>query len=124
VAALTRPFNRFREYANWAARAVDHPKDSGFGTFLEYMQARGIGFSHPAEDDLQSRIVAVLDVAKEGGVADLLTACGSPPLSELLRSLEVLEQFGLVVRRPNGSESTFSLSPAGGRTARALAGGG
>ena len=101
---------------------------SGFGTFLEYMQARGIGFTVPAttpvqstSDDMAERIVAALvrdESAKD--VASLLTATGFPALDHLLEALDLLLQHGLVTRERLTDGEAIALSPAGRRAAGAL----
>jgi hypothetical protein len=103
---------------------------TGFGTFLEYMQSRGIGFGvaadQPADgpsDDVQTKVLASLTLGVPKDVATLLDETGGPPLNLLLRTLDVLQQFGLVAREENAGEVKFRLTATGVRAVgAALAG--
>jgi hypothetical protein len=93
---------------------------SGPSTFLEELQARGIGVQEFHTDDAESRVVSALADGSSKDIATIMSDSGCIPLGHLLDTIDKLQEFGLISRSGNTADASFSLSSSGKRAAQMM----
>ena len=94
--------------------------DSGMGTFLEELEARGVGVEEFHTNDAESRVISALSDGSQKDIAGIMCDSGCIPLGQLLSTVERLIRFGLIERRGVENDQKFSVSIGGKRAAEMM----